>query len=217
MYNYLDVFADCMQAIRSNSAGYGGYIVFRVTVYTLKHWLRTVTRSVLVVVEFQHRIRFYNVGYVVLFEFAAVGVEYLAEKEIKVVGLDYNAFDGLEIDTLTIKGNARKPWFPYTTESHKTRRRRSTQTRLNITAPYLWFFSYKHLVIFVVNSVLQAGWPTQASWTAQTYSLIGIAKFTTAIFFPSPPYLWFFSYKHLVIFVVNSVLQAVQHNAATMF
>lgn len=33
--------------------------------------------------------------------------KYLAGKEIKVVGLDYNAFDGLEIDTLTIKGNAR--------------------------------------------------------------------------------------------------------------
>ena len=33
--------------------------------------------------------------------------EYLAGKKIKVVGLDYNAFDGLEIDTLTIKGNAR--------------------------------------------------------------------------------------------------------------
>ena len=32
--------------------------------------------------------------------------DYLAEKEIKVVGLDYNAFDGLEIDTLTIKGKA---------------------------------------------------------------------------------------------------------------
>lgn len=27
MYNYLDVFADCMQAIRSNSAGYGDYYI----------------------------------------------------------------------------------------------------------------------------------------------------------------------------------------------
>ena len=33
--------------------------------------------------------------------------ENLTGKKIKVVGLDYNAFDGLEIDTLTIKGNAR--------------------------------------------------------------------------------------------------------------
>lgn len=30
--------------------------------------------------------------------------EYLAGKNIKFAGLDYNAFDGLEIDTLTIKG-----------------------------------------------------------------------------------------------------------------
>ena len=27
MYNYLNVFADCMQAIRSNSAGYGDYYI----------------------------------------------------------------------------------------------------------------------------------------------------------------------------------------------
>ena len=30
--------------------------------------------------------------------------DYLTANEITVVGLDYNAFDGLEIDTLTIKG-----------------------------------------------------------------------------------------------------------------
>ena len=30
---------------------------------------------------------------------------YLAEKQINVVGLDYNAFDGFRIDTLTIRGN----------------------------------------------------------------------------------------------------------------
>jgi hypothetical protein len=30
---------------------------------------------------------------------------YLAERKINIVGLDYNAFENLEIDTLTIKGN----------------------------------------------------------------------------------------------------------------
>lgn len=31
--------------------------------------------------------------------------EYLAEKQINIVGLDYNAFDGLELDTLTLYGD----------------------------------------------------------------------------------------------------------------
>ena len=30
--------------------------------------------------------------------------EYLTERELKIVGFDYNAFEGLELDTLTIRG-----------------------------------------------------------------------------------------------------------------
>ncbi|MBR4999176.1 MAG: hypothetical protein IKY10_04770, partial [Clostridia bacterium] len=34
--------------------------------------------------------------------------QYLKDKNINIVGLDYNAFEGFEIDTLTIKGDLQK-------------------------------------------------------------------------------------------------------------
>ena len=34
--------------------------------------------------------------------------QYLKDKNINIVGLDYNAFEGFEIDTLTIKGDSQK-------------------------------------------------------------------------------------------------------------
>lgn len=189
LYNYLDVFADCMQAIRSNSAGYGDYYI---TVdlseyFTIREFdadsgkyksddvtdiiksysvlkfhydengARNSSQSMFKCIDcnpkydisdekiettyWQERMT-YNLdetsklngadifayrysevydGYFLSLSMdgkklfadmprAKVNVtldlqaEYLAEKQINIVGLDYNAFDGLELDTLTIRG-----------------------------------------------------------------------------------------------------------------
>lgn len=188
-YNYLNVFADCMQAIRSNSAGYGDYYItvdlseyFTIrefdkdsgkyktddvtdiiksysvlkfhydengarnssqsmfkcidcnpnydisdeqidTTYWQERMTYTLTdTSKLNGAElFTYRYSEIYDGYFVSLSMdgkklfadmprAKVNItldlqsEYLAAKEINIVGLDYNAFDGLKIDTLTIKG-----------------------------------------------------------------------------------------------------------------
>ena len=37
--------------------------------------------------------------------------DYFKGKEMKIVGLDYNAFDGVELDTVTVTGNTQTFYF----------------------------------------------------------------------------------------------------------
>ena len=40
-----------------------------------------------------------------------LNADYFKGKEMKIVGLDYNAFDGVELDTVTVKGNTQTFYF----------------------------------------------------------------------------------------------------------
>ena len=185
-YNYLNVFADCMEAIRTNNQGYGDYYItvdlseyFTIREYDLEsgkykednvtdiiknysvlkfHYdengARNSTQSLFGIIDcnpsydiveeeidttywqermvytlneddFSYRYSDVYQGYFLSLNMdtkkmfdemprAKVNVnidlqaQYLKDKNINIVGLDYNAFEGFEIDTLTIKGQAQK-------------------------------------------------------------------------------------------------------------
>lgn len=189
LYNYLDVFADCMQAIRSNSAGYGDYYItvdlseyFTIRAFDTEsgkfkeddvtdiiknysvlkfhydengarnssqslfkcidcnpkydisdepidttYWQERMTYTLTETSKlngadiFSYRYSEVYGGYFLSLSMdgkklfaemprAKINItldlqsEYLTERELKIVGFDYNAFEGLELDTLTIRG-----------------------------------------------------------------------------------------------------------------
>ena len=185
-YNYVNVFADCMEAIRTNDKGYGDYYItvdlseyFTIREYDIssgkfkkdnvtdiiknysvlkfhydENGARNSTQSLFKIIDcnpsyditeeeidttywqermvytlneddFSYRYSEVYQGYFLSLDMdtkkmfdemprAKVNVnidlksQYLKDKNINIVGLDYNAFEGFEIDTLTIKGDSQK-------------------------------------------------------------------------------------------------------------
>ncbi|MBR4407040.1 MAG: hypothetical protein IKT27_01870 [Clostridia bacterium] len=185
-YNYVNVFADCMEAIRTNDKGYGDYYItvdlseyFTIREYDIssgkfkednvtdiiknysvlkfhydENGARNSTQSMFGIIDcnpsyditeeeidttywqermvytlneddFSYRYSEVYQGYFLSLDMdtkkmfdemprAKVNVnidlksQYLKDKNINIVGLDYNAFEGFEIDTLTIKGDLQK-------------------------------------------------------------------------------------------------------------
>ena len=185
-YNYVNVFTDCMEAIRTNDKGYGDYYItvdlseyFTIREYDIssgkfkednvtdiiknysvlkfhydENGARNSTQSLFEIIDcnpsyditeeeidttywqermvytlneddFSYRYSEVYQGYFLSLDMdtkkmfdemprAKVNVnidlksQYLKDKNINIVGLDYNAFEGFEIDTLTIKGDSQK-------------------------------------------------------------------------------------------------------------
>ena len=185
-YNYVNVFTDCMEAIRTNDKGYGDYYItvdlseyFTIREYDIssgkfkkdnvtdiiknysvlkfhydENGARNSTQSMFGIIDcnpsyditeeeidttywqermvymlneddFSYRYSEVYQGYFLSLDMdtkkmfdemprAKVNVnidlksQYLKDKNINIVGLDYNAFEGFEIDTLTIKGDSQK-------------------------------------------------------------------------------------------------------------
>jgi len=133
MYNYLNVFADCMQAIRSNSAGYGDYYITvdlseYFTIRELDEHGKYKQDDVTDIIKNYSVLKFHydengarnstqslfkcidslSVDMKSRFANMPRAKVYVNISTIfndkKIVGIDYNGFENFEIDTLTITG-----------------------------------------------------------------------------------------------------------------